>query len=118
MKKRDIFIAAAVAGVAAIAGKSANAAVLGPVLAVVSHQVRDFAAWRAFFDQAAPFREKSKVLQSDVFQDPRDKNKITVIQHYATLADAEAFLSQPQWRENMLKAGVVGGPDVTLLVAV
>ena len=117
MKKRDVFIAAAAASIVAVAGKPANAAAVGPVLAVVSHLVKDYAAWRAFFDQAAPFREKSKILQSDVFQDPRDKNKVTVIQHYATLADAEAFLSQPQWRENMLKAGVIGGPDVTLLVA-
>ena len=60
MKKRDVFIAAAVAGVAALAGKSANATTLGPVLAVVSHQVKDYAAWRAFFGQAAPFREKTR----------------------------------------------------------
>lgn len=37
MKKRDVFLAAAAATAAVVVGKAANAAAMGPVLAVISH---------------------------------------------------------------------------------
>lgn len=36
----------------------AQAAAMGPVLAVISHPVKDYAAWRIIYDSAEPLRQK------------------------------------------------------------
>lgn len=84
------------------------------VLAVISHDVKDYNEWRKFFDSAVSFREKNGIIKSDVFRCPEHPNKVIVTQRYATVAEARAFLSRPEWKENMSKAGVIGKPDVIL----
>ena len=85
-----------------------------PVLAVISHDVKDYDEWRKYFDANEPFRVQNGIMQSDVFRCPEHPNKVIVTQHYATVAEARAFLSRPEWKDNMQKAGVVSKPDVIL----
>jgi len=88
-----------------------------PVLAVISHDVNNYDEWRKHFDSNENFRKSSGIIQSDVYRCPEHLNKVIVTQHYASVAEARAFLSRPEWRENMSKAGVVGKPDVILGVS-
>ncbi len=87
------------------------------VRAVVSHEVKDYDEWRKFFDANAHFREQNGIVQSEVFRCPENPNKVFVHQHYATVAAARAFLSRPEFKDNMQKAGVVSKPDVILGVS-
>ncbi len=70
MKKRNFLKAAVAAVPAAFIATTANAGEMGPVLAVVSHPVTDYAAWRVVYDSAEPIRQKAGVTGAEVFRDP------------------------------------------------
>jgi len=89
----------------------------GKVLAVVSHPVKDFAAWKVMYDGAEPVRQKAGVTGAEVFQDPADPNKIVVIHRFPSLEAAQAFLADPGLKDAMMKGGVMAPPTVLLAVA-
>ncbi len=89
----------------------------GPVLAVVSHPVADFKAWRKVYDDAEPIRQKAGVSGAEVFQDPGDANKVVVIHRFASVAAAQGFLGDPALKAAMMQGGVTAAPSVTLAVA-
>jgi len=67
MKKRNLIKAAVVATAALIVAAIANKAIatdLGSMLAVISHPVKDYAAWRVIYDSAEPIRQKAGVTAS------------------------------------------------------
>lgn len=120
MSKREFIksVAAATATVlVAGAGGKVQAAAPGPVIAVISHPVKDYAAWRVVYDSAAPIREKAGVSGAEVFHDPKDPTMIVVIHRFPTLEAAEAFLGDPGLKDAMEKGGVTAAPTVVLAVA-
>ncbi len=121
MSKRDFMKAAA--GVAAtvvasgLVGK-AQAAAIGPVLAVISHPVKDYAIWRAVYDSAGPVRDKAGVTGAEVFHDPKNPNMMVIIHRFPSLEAAQAFLGDPGLKAAMEKGGVTAAPTVVMGVAV
>ena len=121
MSKRELLKAAA--GVTAtvvaagFAGK-AQAAAMGPVLAVVSHPVKDYAAWRVVYDGAEPIRKKAGVTGAEVFHDPKDPKMMVIIHRFPTIEAAQAFLGDPGLKAAMEKGGVTAAPSVVMGVAV
>ena len=90
---------------------------IGKVLAVVSHPVKDYAAWKTVYDSVGPMQQKAGVTGAEVFQDPQDKNQVVVIHRFETVAAAQAFLSDPQLKDAMMRGGVTAAPSVTIAVA-
>ncbi len=88
-----------------------------PVLAVVSHPVADFAAWHKAYDSAEPIRAKAGVTGAEIFQDPGDPGKVTVIHRFASVAAAQGFLGDPALKDAMMQGGVTAVPSVTLAVS-
>jgi quinol monooxygenase YgiN len=86
----------------------------GPVLAVISHPVMDYAAWRPTYDGAEPVREKAGVTGAEVFHDPDDANRIVIIHRFNTVAAAQDFLADPDLKSAMTKSGVSAPPTVIL----
>jgi quinol monooxygenase YgiN len=89
-------------------------AVAGPVLAVVSHPVSDYAAWRPVYDSAEPNREKAGVTGAEVFHDPNDPNRLVIIHRFETVEAAQGFLSDPDLKTAMTKGGVTAPPTVII----
>ena len=118
MKKRDIFMAAAAATAAVVVGKAANAAAMGPVLAVISHPVKDYAVWKAVYDSAEPIRAKAGVTGAEVFHDPKDPNMMVIIHRFPTLEAMQAFLGDPGLKAAMEKGGVMAAPTAVVGIAV
>ena len=87
------------------------------VLAVFTHAVKDYAAWRKVFDASAPLREKMGVIGAEVFQDPKDPNKVIVVDRYPDMGTMEKFLANPDLKDAMTKAGVMSPPTVLIGVA-
>lgn len=120
MFKRE-FVKGAAAATATVlvagAGSRAQAATPGPVIAVISHPVKDYAAWRVVYDSAEPIRQKAGVTGAEVFRDPTDPSMIVVIHRFPTLEAAQAFLGDPGLKEAMEKGGVTAAPAVVLAVA-
>ena len=124
MIRRNVFKVAAllVAGMAAFQGfemssaTAANSVESGPVLAVITHTVKDYAAWLPVYDGAESLRAKAGVTGAEVFRDPADPNKLTIIHRFKTVAAANAFLADPGLKAAMAKGGVIGAP--TSIVAI
>lgn len=120
MNKRDVFLAAAAAAVGGISalGTSAQAAGLGPVLAVISHPVKDYATWRAVYDSAEPIRAKAGVTGAEVFHDPKGPNMMVIIHRFPSLEVMQAFLGDPGLKAAMEKGGVTAAPTAVIGVAI
>ncbi len=93
-----------------------NRAGLGPVLAVISHPVKDFASWRAAYAAAEPIRQKAGVTGAEVFQDPRNANNVVIIHRFETVSDARHFIADPDLKAAMAKGGVLAPPTSVIAV--
>lgn len=124
MIRRNVFKIAALllAGIASFEGihmssaTAADAVDAGPVLAIISHTVKDYAAWLPIYDAAQPLRAKAGVTGAEVFRDPVDPNKLTIIHRFKTVAAANAFLADPALKAAMAKGGVIGAPASIIAV--
>ena len=120
MERRNLLKAAAGAAatlpVLMVAGK-ASAASMGPVLAVITHPVKDFAAWRVVYDSVEPLRQKAGVTGAEVFRDPKTPNLLVLIHRFPSLEAAQSFLDDPALRDAMTRAGVTAPPTIVLAVA-
>jgi len=54
-------------------------------------------------------------LSAQVYRDASDPNKITTINKWNTIANAQKFAHSPELKAAMEKAGVVGAPIVSFL---
>ncbi len=122
MNRRQIgFFALASAAAIAIAGSySAVAAVspkkpaVGPVLAVVSHPVADYAAWRVVYDAGQSARDAMGVTGAEVFVDAANPSMVVVIHRFQSVEAANGFLRHPALKDAMARAGVTAPPTIIL----
>ena len=109
-------VTAAPSSIIAVGKPGHAAAELGPVLAVVSHPVKDYAAWRVAYNEAAPIRQKAGVTGAEVFRDPNTPNNLVIIHRFKTVAAAHAFLADPDLKAAMDKGGVTAAPTAIIAV--
>jgi quinol monooxygenase YgiN len=77
-----------------------------PVVAVISHQVKDYAAWRAVYDANAGLRAAHGHTSSEVLRDPADPSRITVISRFRSMTDMKGFIASPDLKRAMQEGGV------------
>jgi quinol monooxygenase YgiN len=82
---------------------------------LVQHTVKDYAEWKKVFDSAKDLRTSSGELSAQVYRDASDPNKITVMNKWDSMANAQKFVQSPEMKAAMEKAGVVGAPTVYFL---
>ena len=82
---------------------------------LIQHQVHDFVAWKNIFDSNKAMRASGGELSVQIFRDASDPNKITVINKWNSLANAQKFVHSPELKAAMEKAGVVGQPSISFL---
>lgn len=82
---------------------------------LITHQVEDFAAWKKVFDSHASLRTSNGEISTQIFRDASDPNKLTIINKWNSLANAQKFAHSPELKAAMEKAGVVGQPSVAFL---
>lgn len=83
-------------------------------LAVVLHRVRDYAAWRKVYDDFEGEQKAGGVTAESVYRAKDNPNNVLVFHHFGSMAQAEAFLANPQLRDAMRQAGVEGTPRIEL----
>lgn len=81
----------------------------------ISHEVKDFQEWKKVFDSFSGLRASNGEISSLIFRDVSNPNKLTVINKWDTLANAQKFSTSPEIRAAMEKAGVIGHPTVQFL---
>ena len=82
---------------------------------LIQHTVKDYAEWKKVFDSALDLRKSSGELSAQVYRDASDPNKITTINNWNSMANAQNFAHSPELKAAMDKAGVVGVPAVYFL---
>jgi hypothetical protein len=89
----------------------------GKVTVIVTHEVKDYAAWKKGFDAHESFRTKAGFSVQGVYCDVKNPNWVTVVGGFSSAAAAEAFFTSQDLKDTMAKVGVVGKPDVKVLTA-
>ena len=95
-----------------------STAAAGPVLAIISHPVKNYAAWRVVYDSAEPIRQAAGVTAAEVFHDPKDANNMVIIHRFPSLDSMQKFLSDPALASAMATGGVLAPPTALVGVAV
>jgi hypothetical protein len=78
----------------------------------VSHEVADYAKWKAGFDEHLSFRMEAGIKDIFVKRDINNTNSVTVFFEVNDLNKAKAFISSPNLKEAMTKSGVVTDPVI------
>jgi hypothetical protein len=90
----------------------------GKVTVVITHEVKDYTAWKKIFDADEMNRSKGGFKVSGVYRDAKNPNWVTVVGEFPGLEAAEAFATNPKLKEIMERGGVLGKPDVKYLTRV
>jgi len=83
-------------------------------LLTVQHTVRDYPAWRAVYDTLDEVQRDWGVTATSVHQMASVPNTVLVLHHFATVAQAQGFLTNRELQGAMQRAGVEGIPRVEI----
>jgi hypothetical protein len=78
----------------------------------IHHEVADYSAWRKVYDAFAGTQRKLGVTHKAVYQSVENPNDVTVTHDFKTTEKAKTFMSAPEVKSAMDKAGVKGTPQV------
>jgi hypothetical protein len=84
-------------------------------IVIIRHKVADYAKWRPAFDADEERRKVAGFTNPRVYRSADDKNEIVAIFDIADIKKAKEFVSAPDLKELMMKAGVVDQPTMFFL---
>jgi hypothetical protein len=79
---------------------------------IIRHQVADFDAWKAAFDEHATARRDHGLADAGLLRDEDDPSVVTILLNSEDTGRAREFLGSDDLRETMGRAGVVSQPEV------
>jgi hypothetical protein len=80
----------------------------------VQHDVQDYPAWREVYDALDEVQRDWGVTDSSVHQLAGAPETVLVLHNFATVAQAQGFLSSRELKDAMQRAGVQGTPRVEI----
>ena len=84
------------------------------ITAIISHEVEDFQSWKSGFDDHENARIEAGI-KATAYRRVDAPNHVYVIATAESKAVFEAFISNPNLKEAMKNAGVIGPPEFTVL---
>ena len=82
---------------------------------LIKHHVRDYAVWRAVFDDNANLRAEYGATYAHVFRNADDPDNVVVMFRWDDLDNARRYAVDPRLKAAMQEAGVIGPPEVIFL---
>lgn len=73
---------------------------------LIIHAVKDYAAWKQVFDDAATIRKEAGEQSYHVLRDEKDANKIVHFSKWASISQGKAFFESPRLIQIRREAGV------------
>jgi heme-degrading monooxygenase HmoA len=83
------------------------------MIIIVQHTVRDYDAWKVVFDEHQAVRTRHGATGHELYRGSEDANEITIVNHFPSKEQAEAFATDPSLKEAMERGGVTSEPRVT-----
>lgn len=84
-------------------------------LVIVNHQVKNYDAWRPFFDRDIQRRKEAGISSEEVYCSKEDPNNLYLIFTTTDVAAFEAMIKDPDLKAVMDEAGVISEPTATVL---
>jgi quinol monooxygenase YgiN len=91
---------------------SAQPAASADVRLFVRHEVNDYAAWRKVYNDFDKPRRNLGVTAQAVYRSAENPNDVTVTHDFKSMEQAKAFVSSPDLKAAMEKAGIKGAPQI------
>ena len=82
---------------------------------VLTHEVKDFSAWKKAYDEGEPLRTEFGIKMTGVYRSIDHPNQVTLIGECESAEVVYRFMSQPELKAAMEKAGVTSAPDMKVL---
>ena len=82
---------------------------------IVHHKVKDYDAWKPFFDGHEATRTAGGSTGYTIFRSVDDPNDLAILMQWDSIENAKKFASSEDLKNVMHKAGVIGKPDVYFL---
>lgn len=73
---------------------------------LIIHEVEDYAAWKAIFDDAAPIRQEAGEISYQLLSFDSDANNIVHFSRWSSLQNAREFFESERLVEIRKQAGV------------
>jgi heme-degrading monooxygenase HmoA len=80
---------------------------------IVQHTVRDYDTWKVVFDEHQAVRTRHGATGHVLYRGADDPNEVTVVNHFPSRPQAEAFASDPSLKDAMERGGVISEPRIT-----
>jgi len=84
----------------------------------VRHTVADFDAWHAVYEEAEAIRLAHNYTGKRLLRTPGDTTDVFITHDFPTIADAQAFLDDPDFAAAMQRAGVTSAPRIEIYESV
>lgn len=85
------------------------------VTVILTHLVSNFSDWKKAFDAGETFRQNAGVKTLGIYNTVDNANLVSVITEFPHAEAVKAFISNPDLRADMERAGVIGIPEVKIL---
>lgn len=82
---------------------------------IVTHKVKDYAAWKSVFDTFADFRKSSGEKSYHILHPGNDTNNLTLLFEWDNAKNAEKFMASTELKSAMQRAGVAEAPKIQIL---
>ncbi len=86
--------------------------------AMISHEVKDYDAWKLVFDEDATRRTEAGLVGYALHRDQAKPNLVTIYAQGKTSEELDAFIASPELKAKMKSGGVKGKPKTTMLQGV
>jgi len=94
-----------------------NAAINASALVnTITHSVKDYSAWKLEYDAGEELRKNAGIHDNVILRSLSDENSITVLGSSSSAAKLYEFMSNPDLKAAMEKAGVISKPEVKILL--
>ena len=85
---------------------------------LIHHEVADYTAWKAAFDDSLDWRHKQGECSCRIFRSAGNVNDVNLFFEWESLEKARAFAASEELKNRMARAGVKGTPRVDFLTEV
>jgi hypothetical protein len=82
---------------------------------LIRHDVADYPAWKAIFDEHEPVRRANGSQGGRLFREAASPNAVLVLLTWDDLERARLFVDSDDLRDAITRSGVVGEPDFWFL---
>ena len=82
---------------------------------IVQHEVSDYDTWKAVFDEHGTVRKQHGSTGYELYRSLDNPNDLTIVNHFPSREQGEAFAADPSLPEAMQRGGVIGQPRVSFV---